>query len=300
MRLSFGAALVAIAQVTSGAATAQSKAKSTPAPLAMVESVQLSASVERGRGTLPLAPGMELKSGDRVNTGANSRLVVKLADGSTIKLGERGSLFFDRMGMRDGKVFEAAIFAAEGAFRLAADALGKSVAERELSVAVNTVNVGVRGADLWGKSASDKQIVCLIHGNIEVAPPGGTPFTMDQPLSFYALEGTVSRPVETVLPDRLSEWAAETEEEPGHGVASRTGKWKITVASTKKSVEAFDVYNALRRAGYPAEIVPAKVGDARVYSVRLSNFESDKDAKFVVEALKGQAELAKHDYKVGM
>jgi FecR-like protein/sporulation related protein len=300
MRLSIGSAFIAIALVTSGPATAQSKAKSGPAPLATVESVQLSASVERGRGTLPLAPGMELKSGDRVNTGAKSRLVVKLADGSTIKLGEQGSIFFDRMGMRDGKVFEAVIFAAEGAFRLAADTLGKTVAERELSVAVNNVNVGVRGADLWGKSTSSNQIVCLIHGNIEVAPPGETPFTMDQPLSFYALEGTTSRPVATVLPDRLSEWAAETEEEPGHGLASRTGKWKITVASAKKSGEALDVYNALRKAGYAAEIVPAKVGEARVYAVRLSNFESEKDAKFVVETLKGDTGLAKHDYKVGM
>jgi hypothetical protein len=299
MRLSIGSAFIAIALVMSGAAAAQSRAKSNSAPLATVESVQLSASVERGRGTFPLAPGMELKSGDRVNTGAKSRLVVKLADGSTIKLGEQGSIFFDRMGIRDGKVFEAAIFAAEGAFRLAADSLGKYVAERELSVAVNNVNVGVRGADLWGKSTSNNQIVALIHGNIEVAPPGETPFTMDQPLSFYALEGTVSQPVETVAPDRLSEWAAETEAEPGHGLASRTGKWKITVASAKRSGEALDVYNALRRAGYPAEIVPAKVGDARVYVVRISNFESEKDAKFVVETLKGQAELAKYNYKVG-
>jgi hypothetical protein len=34
--------------------------------------------------------------------------------------------------------------------------------------------------------------------------------------------------------------------------------------------------------------------------VRIPNFESEKDAKFAVEALKGQAGLAKHDYKVGM
>ena len=75
---------------------------------------------------------------------------------------------------------------------------------------------------------------------------------------------------------------------------------KVTVASVKKSGEAFDIYNQLRRAGYAAEIVPAKVGDVRIYSVRLSGFESEKDAKSVVEALKGQAELAKYDYKVGM
>jgi len=157
MRLSIGSALIAVALGASGAATAQSGGKSNPA-LATVESVQLSASVERGKATFPLAPGMELKGGDRVNTGAKSRLIVRLADGSTIKLGEQGSIFFDRMGLRDGKVFEAVIFAAEGAFRLAVDKFVKSVADRELSVAVNAVNVGVHGADLWGKSTSDSQI----------------------------------------------------------------------------------------------------------------------------------------------
>jgi len=298
MRLSIGAALLAMALGASGLASAQSESKSRP--LATVESVQMSASVERGRATLPLAPGMELKSGDRVNTGAKSRLIVKLADGSTVKLGEQGSIFFDRMGMRDGKVFEAAIFAAEGAFRLAADKFVKSIVDRELSVAVNAVNVGVHGADLWGKSTSDSQIVCLIQGNIDVTPPGEKAFTMDQPLSFYALEGTTSRAVETVLPNRFTEWAMETEEQPGRGVTTRTGKWKVTVGSAKKSSEAFGIYNELRKAGYAAEIVPAKVGDARVYSVRLSNFESEKDAKFVAETLKGQATLGKHQYKVGM
>src|SRR5262245_18562312 len=180
MRLSVSA-LAAITLVSSGTAAAQSAAKSSPArPLATVESVQMSASVERGRATEPAFPGMELKSGDRINTGAKTRLVIKLADGSTVKGGEQGSILFDRMGLRDGKVFEAAIFAAEGAIRLVVDKLGKSVAERELSVVVNTVNIGVRGADLWGKSKAEDRIVCLIQGNIEVTPPGERPFTIDR------------------------------------------------------------------------------------------------------------------------
>jgi hypothetical protein len=34
--------------------------------------------------------------------------------------------------------------------------------------------------------------------------------------------------------------------------------------------------------------------------VRLANFVSEKDAKSAVESLKGQADLAKYQYKVGM
>jgi hypothetical protein len=299
MRLSAGSALLAIMVGASGA-EAQTAATPRAAPRASVEAVQLSASVERGKQVVPLGPGMELRDGDRVNTGERARLVLKLADGSTMKIGEKGSLFVDRMLVRDDGVFEAALFVAEGAFRFTTAALDRFAGKRQVSVAVNNVTAGIRGTDLWGKSTSDNQIVCLIRGNVEVAPPGETPFTMDQPLSFYALEGTTSRAVATVPADRFAEWAAETEEAPGQGVAGRDGKWKVTVASVRRSGEALDVYNQLRRAGYPAEIVPAKAGDARVYGVRISNFESERDAKAVVEALKAQSGLAKHDYKVGM
>lgn len=298
MRLSVGAALAAIALAASGPATAQTKPR--PAPLATVESLQLSASVERGKMIIPVGPGTELKEGDRVNTGARSKLVLRLAEGSTVKLGEKASLFFDKAQMRDDGVFNAALFVAEGAFRFTTDALGKLSGKRDVTIAVNNVTAGIRGTDLWGKSTQESDIICLIEGSIEVTPPGERPFTLDQRFSFYALEGTLSKPVATVPIDKFMEWAAETEQDAGQGVATRGGKWKILVSGFKKLGEAFDVYNALRWASYPAEFFPEKSGEARVYTVRLSGFESEKDAKSVVEALKGRPELAKYPYKVGM
>lgn len=300
MRLSIGVALVTIAFSASGFAAGQSGAKSRAASPGAVESLQLSALVERGKQIVPLTAGMDLKEGDRVNTGAGSRLVLRLADGSTVKLGEHASFFVDKAKVRDDGVFEAALFVAEGAFRFTTSALDNFRNKREVTVAVNNVTAGIRGTDLWGKSTPGSDIVCVIQGSVEVTPPGEQPFTLDQPMSFYTLEGTMSKPVETVPADTFREWAAETEEEPGHGVAARGGKWKVSVSSIKKSREAFDAYNALRKAGYPAEIVPEKAGEARVYSVRLSSFESEKDAKSVAEALKGQPGLAQYQFKVGM
>jgi hypothetical protein len=295
MRLSVGVALVVLA--ASGPSAAQTRTR--PAPVATVEAVQLSASVERSKQIIPLGAGTQLKEGDRVNTGARSRLVLKLAEGSTVKLGEKASLFFDKAQMRDDGVFDAALFVAEGAFRFTTDALGKLSGKREVTIAVNNVTAGIRGTDLWGKSTQENDIVCLIEGSIEVTPPGERPFTLDQRFSFYALEGNLSKPVARVPFDKFREWAAETEQEPGQGVATRGGKWKVSIAPGKSGA-AFEAYNALRRAGYPAEIVPEKAGEARVYGVRIAGFESEKDAKSVVGALKGQGELAKFQYKVGM
>jgi hypothetical protein len=298
MRPPISFVLLAVAAAASSFAVAQPKPRA--APTASVESIQLSGSLERGRQVVPLAPGMDLREGDRVNTGPRSRLVLKLADGSTVKLGELGSLFFDKAQVRDDGVFDAALFVAEGAFRFTTSLLEKFRNKRQVVITVNNVTAGIRGTDLWGKSTKESDLVCLIQGSIEVTPPGEKPFTMDQPLSYYQLEANLSKPVATVPADKFKEWAAETEQDPGQGVASRGGKWKIAVASVKKSGDALDIYNALRKAGYPAEIVPEKAGAERVYVVRLSNFESQKDARSVVEALKGEAELAKYQYKVGM
>ena len=301
MRTSIGSTALAIALLASGA-VAQTRAPSKAAPpaaLASVELVQLSATVERGKLLVPLGPGTELRQGDRLNTGAQSRLLVKLADGSYLSIGEKASLFFDRMQVRDG-IFDAALFVAEGAFRFSSGRVGAFVGKREVSVAVNNVATAIRGTDFWARSSPESDIVCVIEGRVEVAPPGEKPFMLEEPLTYYMLEGNVSHPVATASLEQFREWAAQTAEQEGRGIATRGGRWKITVASPKKFGDAFGLYDALRRAGHFAEIVPAKAGEERVYTVRLANFETEKDARAVVESLKGNAALAKFQYKVGM
>src|SRR5258706_11625112 len=224
MRLSIASALAVLGAGTTGGGMAKPLSKPPRStPLAIVEAVQLSASVLRGGVTTPLAPGMDLGSRDQVTTGPRSRVVLRTADGSTVKLGEQGSFFLDSARMREDKVFEAAMRIAEGAFRFTTEALEKFGGRREVNITVKTVTAGIRGTDLCGKSTSDSQNVCLIAGTIEVASPGESPFTMDRPFSLYALEGGRSRAIATVPPGQFREWAAETETQPGRRVSRRGG-----------------------------------------------------------------------------
>lgn len=299
-QFSIVAAFVALTLGATGSSIAQSKSKpARPAPLAMVEAVQMPAWFERSGARYPLTPGVELKDRDQVMTGANSRLLLRMADGSSVKLGENGSLLFEGMRMRGDKVFEAAMKVAEGAFRFTSGFFAPFRGRREVSVTVRTVTAGIRGTDLWGKSTPDRQILCLIEGKVDVTPPGESPISMDQRLSFYVREGGRSQPVAIVLADQLREWAGETETQTGRGVSKRGGKWKLTASSGLTPNRALDLYRDLRNAGYPAEIIPSKIGNKRVYNVRLSNFETRKDAEFVASALKQHPRLGEHGYKVG-
>ena len=143
-------ALFVLALVLPGLAVAQ--------PAAVVEGVQMPAWVERaeagGVRKIPVVPGMQLKAGDKLVTGSGSRLQVKLAEGSTVKLGENGSLQLREL-EPSKSLFKAALGVLEGAFRFTTDALAKN-RRREVSISVATVTAGIRGTDLWGKSAPNR------------------------------------------------------------------------------------------------------------------------------------------------
>lgn len=262
------------------------------APHAVVEAVQMPAWVERGGERIPLAPGMALQDRDQLRTGANSKLLLKMAEGSLVRLGENGTLKLDQMAQGKDKVFAAALNVLAGAFRFTTDALLKQ-RPRNINITIATVTAGIRGTDVWGKAAPDKDIVCLIEGKIEVRRGQDQPFQMDQPLSFYiAPRNAPPMPVAPVDPEQLRQWAAETEIESGKGAARRGGQWKVIAASVETRKEALKLYDALRSAGYAAEIRTALRREKRIYNVRLAHLPSRAEAEALAGSIRGKMGVA--------
>jgi hypothetical protein len=258
------------------------------APPAVVEAVQSPAWVERGGSRVPIAPGMALESADELRTGANARLLLKLAEGSAVKLGENAQLKLANVQMRRDNVFAATMNVLAGAFRFTTDALAKA-RRREVSVNVATVTAGIRGTDLWGKAAADRDIVCLIEGRIEVTREGDPAVQMDQPLSFFiAPRGRPALPVQPVNPEQLKQWAEETEIAPGQGAARRGGRWKVVLASGESENEVLRVYQDVRAAGYAAELDARRVQGRRAYDVRIAQLPSRAEADALAASLAGK------------
>jgi len=260
------------------------------APAAVIEGVQMPAWVERAAiGAIrrtPLAPGMELRGGDELHTGTGARIYVKLSEGSLIKLGENASLRILDLAPEEGGLFKAALHVLEGAFRFTTDILAKQ-RRRDVRIQVANVTAGIRGTDLWGKSAPEKQTVCLIEGKIEVGAEGESPVTMDQPRQFYQRVKGETQPVGFVDPTQLAKWAQETEIADGAGAARSGGRWTATLARVGTQAEALSLYDRLRDAGYAAHILPVKSGAGHDYLVRLSRLASKADAEALVERLRG-------------
>jgi hypothetical protein len=275
-------ALVAAALIASGQVLAQ--------PAAVVEGVQMPAWVERSGRTSPVAPGMALQAGDQVRTGAGSRLLVKLSEGSLVKLGENGTLRIAEMEPSQD-LFKVALRVFEGAFRFTTDLTAKH-RRRDVKITVATVTAGIRGTDLWGRSRNEREIVCLIEGSIWVGTEGEQAVTMDQPRQFYQREKGKTQPVGFVEPQQLNEWAKETEIERGKGAARRGGKWSVNLLAADTQRMALAVYGEVRKAGYPAEIVPVKDGDKRSYVVRIRNLPSKAEASALADELRGKHGVA--------
>jgi len=269
------------------AGLALAAAQAIAAPAAVVEGVKMPAWVEHDGVRTPLAPGMALIGGDQVQTGADSRLLVRLAEGSRVRLGANATLLIANIESNRGGFFRAALNVLEGAFRFTTEALAKA-RRREVSITLRTVTAGIRGTDLWGRSTDAKQIVCLIEGKIEVEPDNEGAITMDRPLQFYQREHGKSLPVGRVSPEQLAKWAAETEIEKGAGAAMRGGKWKLTLATTRTQGEALDLYVGLRAAGYPAQIYPGMARGKRVYRVRITQLPSRAEAEALGGRLRGK------------
>ena len=255
-------------------------------PAAVVEGVQMPAWIERSGRTSPVAAGMVLQAGDQVRTGAGSRLLVKLAEGSLVKLGENGTLRIAEMAPSKD-VFKAALRVFEGAFRFTTDLAAKQ-RRREVNITVATVTAGIRGTDLWGRSRNEREIVCLIEGRIEVGAEGEQPVVMDQSRQFYVRDKGKTQPVGLVEPQQLNEWAKETEIERGKGAARLGGKWSVVLATAGNQRDALMVYDEVRKAGYPAEIRPSKDADKRIYTVRIRNLPSKAEASALADSLRGK------------
>lgn len=255
------------------------------APNAVVDAVQAPAWVMRGERRLPLAPGMELENRDRLLTGNGARAIVQLADGSAVKLGENVSVAVNAMKQGDGGLFSAALDVAKGAFRLTTNIFRKFQTQRAINIRAGTVTIGIRGTDLWGRSADDKDLVCLLEGNIVVSHPLGESTELTEPLQFYAAaKGQAPGPVAAVAPDQIALWAQETELQENAGTRQAGGRWALNFGRFDED-GALALHDQLSVAGYAGRIRPVRVSRGYRYELRLEQLVTGREAQALAERL---------------
>ncbi|MCW5625145.1 MAG: FecR domain-containing protein [Burkholderiales bacterium] len=259
-------------------ATLSSIAPAAPKDV-VVEALNAPAWVTRSGTKQPLAVGTALRDSDEISTAEGSRVLLRLGDGSTVKLGEQARFVVANAGRnaQDGNLFKATLDVLAGAFRFTTSALAKARVQRDVTVRLPTITAGIRGTDFWGKSEPDRDFVVLIEGSVAVQRGSEGSVTMESARSLFAApRGQPTPPLSTVPEDLLGKYAAETE--LTDGAARAGGRWKVTLSVTEDQTQALAVYDKLRAAGYAAVIAPRTVDGKTTYRVRLINLATEEDA----------------------
>jgi len=269
-----------------GAASAAIATK--PAQALLVEAVQMPAWATVDGQRRPLAPGSLVSTAQEVETAAAAGLVLRMPEGSLVRLGEKTRLGVQRLEVSDvdGRIaVRSDLKVFDGFFRFATNAVAKAVGQRQIDVSLRTATIGIRGTDFWAMSDDKHDAACLFEGRIDLATRDQGALTLDKPTAFWArFFADPVKPVGNATPDELAKFLKSTEIEPGKGVAVAGGRWRVVAASVRGAAAANALAARLREQGYPA-VIRAVRGDLR--EVRLNGLATRDDATAVLEKISG-------------
>jgi hypothetical protein len=256
----------------------------------IVDAIQMPAWYDRDGKTYALKPGIKLYSGDVIRTGKNSRALLRMNEGSMVKLGEDAILNLNSLvpPKQEEGIFAALMRVTRGAFRFTTTEIGK-LRKRNVDVKFGHITVGIRGTDIWGRSRTDEDLFCLIEGNVTVQREGEAEFTMQEPLKYIVAEK--DKPTSAVMPvdmNELGDWAAETETQQGQGILTTSGEWAVNMMSLQNNDTANKLQQVLNDAGFAAEIQQVQVNGQSWLRLRIEGFVSRQDASSFASTINDQ------------
>lgn len=221
-----------------------------------------------------LRPGDELTAGDSVVTGDGARLLIDLAEGSTVKLGENAELALAELiaPEQERGLFKGFLDVVRGAFRFTTTVVGR---QRDIRARIGSATIGIRGTDVWGKHEETRDFVVLLEGRISIER-NGQRVTMDQAQSLYmAPTGQASLPVAAVDPADLGRWAQETEPQTAAGQRDTKGRYRLMLPVTGSQHEARHLFERLAVAGYGTELAATPFG----WRVSVGGYTNEAEAR---------------------
>jgi hypothetical protein len=269
----------------------------------VVEAIQLPAWVERNGQRRAAEPGVQLRANDKAITAGNARMLLRMSDRSTIKLGENSEFLIESLTMRQPQAagpseLSATLRLVTGVFRYATDYSSKALGnKRELNLKMATATVGIRGTDFWSMTDAAHDAVCMFEGKVEVVRDARPGIMLDKPGAFWVtFTGEPEKPAGQATPDQLAKFIGQAEMQPGQGIVLQGGQWRTVAGLMSSGSQANAMRSALQTAGYPAQVL-AKDGK---FEVRINQLATRDDAEAVLKQLKANAALGVTDGRVAL
>jgi hypothetical protein len=117
--------------------------------------------------------GEALSVGDVIETGAKSRLLLKLVDGSELTLGENARVTLEALKIdKVASTGEEKIAVEKGSFLFQGGDIEK-MKQRDVAVRTPVATMGIRGTKFWGGQQGERYGVLTFSGKVEVKGTDG-------------------------------------------------------------------------------------------------------------------------------
>lgn len=149
-----------------------------------------------------------LQSGDQIRTGKGARVWLKLPDESVVKLGEFAMFTIHDL-KPSNNMLQGSFELLRGAFRLTTPP--QTTTKHDFQIKINAITAGIRGTDIWGITQSDKDLICLLDGQISVQS-GVVKTTLSNPRDYFIVPKN-AEPTIGILEDdeKFKQWVNSTE-----------------------------------------------------------------------------------------
>ncbi|RYF42947.1 MAG: hypothetical protein EOO25_04990 [Comamonadaceae bacterium] len=280
------AGLLAAGGMAAAGAPALAARRSAGVTGLVVEAVQMPAWASTGGSRRPIAPGDLVSTAEEVETASAAALVLRMPEGSLVRLGEKTRLAVSRF-EADSDAGRVAVRSQmelfEGFFRFTTSAVAKATGARDVDLKLRSATIGIRGTDFWSMTDAAHDATCLFEGKVDLATRDQGALTLDKPTAFWArfFEQPV-KPVGNATPDELAKFLQSTELRPGTGVAVVGGRWRVVAAAVAGAPAAADLLARLRAAGYPALTKTKDVKGRKLHEVRINGFATQADAAAIL------------------
>ena len=257
----------------------------------VVDAVQMPAWTEKDGKRQPLGPGDSVTTAGTIETGMAAGLVLRMPEGSLVRLGEKTQLQVLKFEVKDteGQIaMRSDLKLLEGFFRFATSSVAKVLGQREVTVGLRTATIGIRGTDFWSMTDAQHDATCLFEGKVDVQTRDQGGLTLDKPTAFWArFFDQPVKPVGNATPDELNKFLQSTEVQPGQGVAVVGGRWRVVAATLGNSASAGALQRSLRDAGYPAVVKTKAAAGKDVHEVRINALATRDDAAAILKKIGG-------------
>jgi hypothetical protein len=279
------------------------KTTSSAAPSALyVEAVQMPAWAEGKNWRRAIAPGSMVLANETIETGAGAGLVLSLAEGSVIRLGEKTRLGVNALQVNSENgmsQIDSKLKLFQGFFRFATSAVSKIVGQRKVELQLASSTAGIRGTDFWAMSDEVHDAACIFEGRIDINTPNQGTVSLSEPTAFWSnFFDKPAEPAGKATPQQLQKFLNSTELTPGSGVATITGKWRVVSGQFANLNAAKAQSELLQKAGYSSSVNALGTSGKTGYEVSIGRLAGPDDANAVatkISLLSGQQAITRMD-----